>query len=70
MSITKQSVGIGISKSTFTACLRQRDETGSLTFSKSTDFAQDHQGLFTTVSFLLQFAAMSFVDSIYERLCG
>lgn len=44
MSITKQSVGIDISKSTFTACLCQRDETGALTFSKATDFSQDQTG--------------------------
>lgn len=44
MSITKQSVGIDISKSTFTACLCQRDEAGSLTFSKAAEFSQDQQG--------------------------
>jgi len=44
MSITKQSVGIDISKSTFTACLCQRDETGALTFSKATSFSQDQKG--------------------------
>ena len=44
MSITKQSVGIDISKSTFTACLCQREETGTLTFSKSIDFSQDQRG--------------------------
>jgi transposase len=44
MSITKQSVGIDISKATFAACLCQRDETGSLTFSKAADFSQDLKG--------------------------
>lgn len=44
MSITKQSVGIDISKATFTACLCQRDETGALTFSKATSFSQDQTG--------------------------
>ena len=44
MSITKQSVGIDISRSTFSACLCQRDETGALTFSKPTDFSQDQRG--------------------------
>jgi transposase len=44
MSITKQSVGIDISKATFSACLCQRDETGSLTFSKAVDFSQDQTG--------------------------
>jgi transposase len=44
MAITKQSVGIDISRSTFTACLCQRDESGALTFSKSVDFSQDQRG--------------------------
>lgn len=44
MSIRKQAVGIDISKSTFTACICQRDETGALTFSKAVNFSQDQRG--------------------------
>jgi transposase len=44
MSITKQSVGIDISKATFAACICQRDETGALTFSRATSFSQDQTG--------------------------
>ncbi|UMY65615.1 MULTISPECIES: IS110 family transposase [unclassified Flavobacterium] len=44
MSIVKQSVGIDISKSTFTACHCQQDSKGALVFSKSVDFSNDKTG--------------------------
>ena len=44
MAITKQSIGIDISKSTFTVCLCQRSEDGKLTFSKTLDFSNDTKG--------------------------
>ncbi|SMC84018.1 IS110 family RNA-guided transposase [Pedobacter nyackensis] len=44
MAITKQSIGIDISKTKFTACLCQRLEDGKLTFSKSLDFSNDTKG--------------------------
>lgn len=44
MAITKQSIGIDISKATFTACLCQRSEDGKLTFSKTVDFSNGNKG--------------------------
>lgn len=44
MAITKQSVGIDISKATFTACLCQRSEEGRLTFSKALEFSNETRG--------------------------
>lgn len=44
MAIVKQSVGIDISMSFFTACLCQREQTGELTFSKAVDFPNDRTG--------------------------
>lgn len=44
MAIRKQSVGIDISKATFTACLCQYSEDGKLTFSKVLDFSNDTKG--------------------------
>jgi len=44
MAILKQSIGIDISKASFTACLCQKALAGDLTFSKSVDFANDRTG--------------------------
>lgn len=44
MAIRKQSIGIDISKSTFTACLCQQSDDGKLTFSKVLDFSNDSKG--------------------------
>lgn len=44
MAIVKQSVGIDISKSSFTACFCQREQSGELSFSKSVDFTNDRTG--------------------------
>ncbi len=44
MAITKQSVGIDISQTTFTACLCQRSEDGKLMFSKVLSFGNDTKG--------------------------
>jgi transposase len=44
MTIVKQSIGIDISKSSFTACLCQKEPTGELTFSKVVDFSNDRTG--------------------------
>lgn len=44
MAIRKQSIGIDISKSTFTACLCQQSDDGKLTFSKVLDFGNDSKG--------------------------
>ena len=44
MTIVKQSIGIDISKSSFTVCLCQRAQSGELTFSKVVDFPNDRKG--------------------------
>lgn len=44
MAIVKQLVGIDISKSSFTACFCQREQSGELSFSKSVDFTNDRTG--------------------------
>lgn len=44
MAISKQCIGIDISKATFTACLCQRSDDGVLTFSKTLDFSNDTKG--------------------------
>lgn len=44
MAIRKQSIGIDISKSTFTACLCQQSDDGRLTFSKVLEFGNDSTG--------------------------
>lgn len=44
MSIVKQSVGIDISKSTFTACVCQRDIDGSVKFSQVHSFGNESKG--------------------------
>jgi len=44
MAISKQCIGIDISKATFTACVCQRSDDGGLTFSKTVDFSNDTKG--------------------------
>lgn len=44
MAISKQCIGIDISKGTFTACLCQRSDDGELVFSKTVDFSNDSKG--------------------------
>jgi len=44
MAISKQCIGIDISKATFTACLCQRSDDGKLTFSKTVDFINGTKG--------------------------
>lgn len=44
MEIVKQSIGIDISKLTFTACLCQRSETGKLTYSVVSTFNNELKG--------------------------
>lgn len=44
MKIVKQSIGIDISKLTFTACLCQRSETGELTYSAVSTFNNELKG--------------------------
>jgi transposase len=44
MAIKKQSIGIDISMTTFTACLCQRSENGELTFSKAVKFNNETKG--------------------------
>ncbi|SKB46638.1 Transposase [Parapedobacter luteus] len=44
MAITKQSIGIDISRLTFSACLCQRSEDGRLTFSATGIFDNDTKG--------------------------
>ncbi len=44
MAIKKQSIGIDISKATFTACLCQRSADGQLTFSKVVSFSNESKG--------------------------
>jgi len=44
MAISKQCIGIDISKATFTACLCQRSDDGGLAFSKTVDFSNDTKG--------------------------
>jgi transposase len=44
MDNVKQSIGIDISKATFTACLCQRSENGKLTFSKVVSFGNETKG--------------------------
>ncbi|MDF2855218.1 MAG: hypothetical protein K0Q87_1069 [Neobacillus sp.] len=44
MAISKQCIGIDISKGIFTACLCQRSDDGGLTFSKTLDFINDTKG--------------------------
>src|SRR5690606_26327500 len=44
MAISKQCIGIDISKATFTACLCQCSDDGELVFSKTVDFSNDSKG--------------------------
>lgn len=44
MDNVKQSIGIDISKATFTACLCRRSENGKLTFSKVVSFGNETKG--------------------------
>jgi len=44
MAISKQCIGIDISKATFTACVCQRLGDGELTFSKTVDFINETKG--------------------------
>lgn len=44
MAYTKQSVGIDISKDSFTACLCKRSDLGEFEFSKTTTFSNDKTG--------------------------
>eukprot|EP01136_Pigoraptor_vietnamica_P014304 Opistho-1_new@56330 len=44
MAIKKQSIGIDISMTTFTACLCQRSENGELRFSSAVDFNNETKG--------------------------
>lgn len=44
MAIRKQSIGIDISRSTFTACVCQQADDGKLTFSKVLEFGNDSKG--------------------------
>ncbi|MGB3105358.1 hypothetical protein [Sphingobacterium siyangense] len=44
MGISKQCIGIDISKGTFTGCLCQRSDDGGLAFSKAIDFSNDSTG--------------------------